>query len=629
MNNSALIKVASAIPQVEVANCKFNVEHIEALIKQAAEQQVKIVCFPELCITAYTCGDLFRQELLLDEAGKALLQLVNNTADLPIISIVGMPMRLGKGLCNVALVFEKGKVLGIVPKINLQYEEKRWFSSETAQCYCEQSKHHYPVIVGFDPQSSTFGTNQLFTLGNINFAVAIGENFSKVPQNADIIFNPSAIEELAGSNKRLKKRIEEHQTNFVYSSAGFGESTTDLVFAGNAYIAENGKIIAASERFSFEEQLIIAEIATPQPPKVGVVKSTPTEVSVLKSPLGEPAVVTYKEQLVGVEGWRSFIPSDNDMDERCSEIFNIQISGLATRIKHTCAKTIVIGVSGGLDSTLALLVCVKTFDKLKIPRNQIIGITMPGFGTTDQTYNNAVELMKQLGVTVREISIKDACIQHFKDINHDPDLHNYVYENVQARERTQILMDIANQTNGLVVGTGDLSELALGWTTYNGDQMSMYGVNAGIPKTLISCMVKWASNLENESVRKILLDVVETPVSPELLPAKDGKISQKTEDLVGPYELHDFFIYYTIRHGFSPAKIFSLATQAFENKYDHETIKQWLKVFFRRFFNQQFKRSCLPDGPKIGSVCLSPRGSWAMPSDASSEMWLKEIDKIY
>ena len=600
MNNFDVIKVASAIPQVEVANCRFNAQRIEALIKQAAEKQVQIICFPELCITAYTCGDLFHQELLLDEAEKALLQLVENTADLEIISIVGLPLRCNNTLFNVAVVFQKGKMLGIVPKTNLQHEEQRWFASETLHCHSWQSQEFFV----------SFGANQLFQSENFSFVVAIGENFSTIATKANIIFNLSAVPELVGSNKRLKKRIEEQATNYVYSSAGFGESTTDLVFAGNAYIVENGNIMASSERFSFEEQLIIGEI--------------------------NPTQTTPKRDLNGsVETRRAtslqahpFIPSEKEMNERCSEIFNIQISGLATRIKRTGVKTITIGVSGGLDSTLALLVCVKTFDKLNVPRSQIIGVTMPGFGTTNQTYNNAIDLMKQLSISIREISIKDACIQHFKDINHDPNVHNYVYENVQARERTQILMDIANQTGGLVIGTGDLSELALGWATYNGDHMSMYGVNAGIPKTLIPYLLRWISFSEKEEIRKILLDVIETPVSPELLPAKDGQISQKTEDLVGPYELHDFFIYYTIRHGFRPTKIYKLATQAFSTKYDNETIKKWLTVFFRRFFNQQFKRSCLPDGPKIGSVCLSPRGSWVMPSDASSEMWLKEIDNL-
>ena len=597
------VKVASAIPQVEIANCQFNAQRIEALIKQAEKKQVQIICFPELCITAYTCGDLFRQELLLDEAEKALLRLTENTADLEIISIVGMPLRCNNTLYNVAIVFQKGKMLGIVPKTDLQYDEQRWFSSENL--------FSFDSIITLGGKQVPFVSNQLFTLGKLNFVVAIGENFSTVSQQTDVIFNPSAVPELVGSNKRLKKRIEEQQANYVYASAGFGESTTDLVFTGNAYIAENGNIIASSERFSFDEQLIIGEInPTPKSPKGNL--KTVCE----KSPLGDLGVM------------HPFIPSEKEMNERCSEIFNIQISGLATRIKRTGVKTITIGISGGLDSTLALLVCVKTFDKLQIPRRQIIGVTMPGFGTTNQTYNNAIDLMQQLSISIREISIKDACIQHFKDINHDPNLHNFVYENAQARERTQILMDIANQTNGLVIGTGDLSELALGWATYNGDHISMYGVNAGIPKTLIRHLVRWAALSENKETQKTLLNIVETPVSPELLPARDGKISQKTENLVGPYELHDFFIYYTIRHGFRPTKIYELATQAFSTKYDNQTIKKWLSIFFRRFFNQQFKRSCLPDGPKIGSVCLSPRGSWNMPSDASSEMWLKEIENL-
>ena len=600
MNNSAFIKVASAIPQVQVANCQFNAQRIEALIKQAAEKQVQIICFPELCITAYTCGDLFHQELLLDEAEKALLQLVRNTAHLSIVSIVGLPMRCNNTLYNIAVVFQKGEILGVVPKTNLCYEEQRYFS-DFRHSWLRQTA-----------EPSGEERNNLFTFGEIKFAVKIGDNQQDFSQETNIVFNLSATAELVGKNKKLKEYIcqQSEKTAYIYVSAGFGESTTDLVFAGNAYIAENGEIIASSERFSFDEQLIIGKI-TPKSPKgdFAIVRQE-------KSPLGDLGVM------------HPFIPSNEEMDERCNEIFNIQVSGLATRIKHTGVKTVTIGISGGLDSTLALLVCVKTFDKLQIPRRQIIGVTMPGFGTTNQTYNNAIDLMQQLGISIREISIKEACMQHFKDIGHDENICNAVYENAQARERTQILMDIANQTDGLVVGTGDLSELALGWATYNGDHMSMYGVNAGVPKTLIRHLVRWAAGSENNDTQQTLLDIVETPVSPELLPTKDGAISQKTEDLVGPYELHDFFLYYTVRHGFRPAKIYSLATQAFENKYDCETIKKWLAVFFRRFFNQQFKRSCLPDGPKVGSVCLSPRGSWSMPSDASSEMWLKEIEDL-
>ncbi len=640
MNNFGFIRVASAIPQIEVANCRFNIQHIESLIIQASEKQVQIVCFPELCITGYTCGDLFHQDLLLYEAEKQLLQLVKNTARLPIVSIVGLPIRCNNTLYNVAVVFQQGQILGIVPKTYLpnynEFYEQRWFTSG------DKLASEYITIAG---QQIPFGTNQLFTSGKVCFAIEICEDLwvpaspstSHALLGANIIFNLSATNELIGKNDYLKQLIRQQSAKciagYVYTSAGFGESTTDMVFAGNGYVVENGNILAYSERFSFEEQLIISEIDIEKliyerQKNTNFVRNAQNSVKQL-SYMTEFALANYKiDKLSRNIAQHPFVPSDEEMDERCNEIFNIQVSGLATRLKHTNVKTVTIGISGGLDSTLALLVCTKTFDKLNIPRNQIIGITMPGFGTTNRTYNNATDMMKQLGVTIREISIKEACTQHFKDIGHPEEICNAVYENAQARERTQILMDIANQTGGLVIGTGDLSELALGWATYNGDHMSMYGVNAGVPKTLIRYLVRWVAISQNKEIQQTLLNVLETPVSPELLPAKDGNISQITEDLVGPYELHDFFLYYTTRFGFRPAKICWLAVQAFENKYDKETIKKWMLTFFKRFFSQQFKRSCLPDGPKIGSVCLSPRGDWRMPSDANSEIWLKEIEEL-
>ncbi len=636
MNNFGFIKVASAIPQVEVANCKFNVQRIEALIKQAAEKQVQIICFPELCITGYTCGDLFHQDLLLDEAEKQVLQLIENTAHLPVVVIVGMPVRCQNALYNAAVAFQQGEILAVVPKTYINQREQPCFTSGNIL------PSEYVNIGG---KQLPFGKNKLFQSKKVCFAIEIGDDLfvpaspsiSHALLGATVIFNPSAVYELVGKNDYLRQLITQksaqYMAAYIHASAGFGESTTDMVFAGNAYIAENGNILAASERFSFSEQLVVSEIdvekliAERQRNSNFIVNSRDTTKQLSYLTEFNLTNCQLKELSRNISCY-PFVPAEEEMTERCSEVINIQISSLATRLKRTGLKTVTIGISGGLDSTLALLACVRTFDKLNIPRKQIIGITMPGFGTTGKTYNNAVNLMQQLGISMREISIKDACLQHFKDIGHDENNHDAVYENAQARERMQILMDVANQTGGLVIGTGDLSELALGWATYNGDHISMYAVNADIPKTLIKHLIQWISLSENEDIRKILSDVIETPVSPELLPAKDGQITQKTEDLVGPYELHDFFLYYAIRFGFRPAKIHWLAMQAFENRYNSNTIKKWMTIFFHRFFNQQFKRSCLPDGPRVGSVCLSPRGTWHMPSDANSEIWLKEIAEI-
>ena len=422
---------------------------------------------------------------------------------------------------------------------------------------------------------------------------------------------------------------------YVFSSCGFGESTTDVVFAGNGLIYENGSLLARSERFSMEEQLIISEIDVE---RIRAERRINTTFAANQANLRDKRAVSVATEFVNSKELaltrsfhpHPFVPQGKELNEHCEDIFAIQVAGLAQRLVHTGAKTAVVGISGGLDSTLALLVCVKTFDKLGLSRKGILGITMPGFGTTDRTYHNAINLMKSLGISIREISIKDACIQHFKDIDHDINVHDVTYENSQARERTQILMDVANQTWGMVIGTGDLSELALGWATYNGDHMSMYGVNASVPKTLVKYLVQWvAENGVDEDSKTTLLDIVDTPISPELIPAdENGEIKQKTEDLVGPYELHDFFLYYFLRFGFRPSKIYYLANIAFKGNYDEETIKKWLAIFFRRFFNQQFKRSCLPDGPKVGSISISPRGDWRMPSDANSAMWLKEIEGL-
>ena len=637
------VKVAAAVPSVKVADCKYNAEQIESLIAVAAGKGVQIIAFPELCITAYTCGDLFAQQLLQGKAEMALLQLVNDTRHLDIISIVGLPVAVNSALLNAAAVFQKGKILGIVPKTYLpnykEFYEMRWFApaasvKETSIRLCGQQ---VPI-----------GRNLLFHASDTCFGIEICEDlWAPIPpssvlslKGAEIIFNLSADNESAGKHAYLRSLIRQQSartlSGYVFASCGFGESTTDVVFGGNGLIYENGNLLAASERFQMKEQLVAAEIDVEFLRGERLANTTFTANQACCPDKDTVDISTelvnshLEQELERAVCPLPFIPSPDAMDERCEEIINIQCAGLAQRMAHTGCRTAVIGISGGLDSTLALLVCVKTFDKLKLNRKNIIGITMPGFGTTNRTYQNAIRMMQLLGITTREISIKDACVQHFKDIRHDINVHDTTYENAQARERTQILMDVANQEGGLVIGTGDLSELALGWATYNGDHMSNYAVNASVPKTLVKYLVEWmARNSADNDIRRTLLDVISTPISPELTPAdENGDIHQKTEDLVGPYELHDFFLYHFIRSRFRPSKIFYLAMKAFGGSYDEETIKKWMKTFFRRFFNQQFKRSCLPDGPKVGSIALSPRGDWRMPSDASAALWLKECDDL-
>lgn len=611
-------------------------------MRQASEEGVQLMAFPELSVTAYTCLDLFAQQTLLDNAEKALLQLVGNTADLNILAIVGVPLRTENRLINAAVAFRKGNILGVVPKTYLpnykEFQEQRWFTSATElqKSTIEIGGLEYPL-----------DSHLLFNSGQLSVGIEICEDlWVPVPpssllamEGANIIFNLSASNELIGKHNYLRSLIVQQSARcmagYVYASSGFGESSTDLVFAGNGIIAENGNLLAESPRFTMEEQLVISEID---------IETLQNDRLVNTSFMyGASGILKEKAQVVDFQvrvpdGFsltrpvdpHPFTPSGDALKERCEEIFHIQVAGLAKRLVHAHAQTAVVGISGGLDSTLALLVTVMTFDALKMPREQIIGITMPGFGTTDRTYTNACDLIRSLGVTLKEISIKEACLQHFRDIDHDPSVHDVTYENSQARERTQLLMDVANQTNGLVIGTGDLSELALGWATYNGDHMSMYGVNGSIPKTLVRYLVEWvANNKVDDASRLTLLDIVDTPISPELIPAdENGNIKQKTEDLVGPYELHDFFLYHFLRFGSHPSKIFFLAQKAFAGVYDKATIKKWLYTFFRRFFQQQFKRSCLPDGPKVGSVSLSPRGDWRMPSDAVSRLWLEEIERI-
>ena len=640
--NYGFVKVAAAVPRVKVADCKFNSERLEGLITIAEGKGVQILTFPEMCITGYTCGDLFAQQLLLEQAEMALIQILNSTRQLDIISILGMPVVVNSTVINAAVVIQKGKILGVVPKTYLpnykEFYEQRWFTS--ALQVSENSVRLCGQIV-------PMGNNLLFETAETTFGIEICEAlWATVPpssslalQGAEIIFNLSADDEGIGKHNYLCSLISQQSarciSGYVFSSSGFGESTTDVVFAGNGLIYENGYLLARSERFCMEEQLIINEIDVEC---IRAERRVNTTFAANKANCPGKEAVRISTEFVNSKDLNltrtfnphPFVPQGSELNSRCEEIFSIQIAGLAQRLLHTGAKTAVIGISGGLDSTLALLVCVKTFDKLGLSRKDILGITMPGFGTTDRTYHNAIDLMNSLGVSIREISIREACIQHFKDIGHDLNIHDVTYENSQARERTQILMDIANQTWGMVIGTGDLSELALGWATYNGDHMSMYGVNAGIPKTLVKHLVQWvAENGMDETSKATLLDIVDTPISPELIPAdENGEIKQKTEDLVGPYELHDFFLYYFLRFGFRPSKIYFLAQTAFSGVYDDETIKKWLQTFFRRFFNQQFKRSCLPDGPKVGSISISPRGDWRMPSDASSAAWLKEIAEL-
>ena len=631
------INVAAAVPAIKVADIDYNVMQIESLMAQAEGKGVEILVTPELCITGYSCQDLFREQLLLDKSEEGILQLLDFTRKLDTILIVGAPVLVNSLLYNCAVVIQRGQILGVVPKTYLpnygEFYEKRWFASAQDLNPTDIYLAGSPVHVSSEPM--------LFTTGDgVKFGVEICEDvWAPIPPSnnlalagADIVFNLSASDELIGKHDYLRGLLAQQSartiSGYVYASCGFGESTQDVVYGGNAMILENGRILAEGERFSFQPQIQIGQIDIEQLRTERRQNTTFINAQRGAHALHVPAkAVTPKEfVLIRDIDAHPFIPKSGDMQTRCEEILNIQVAGLAKRLYHINAQTAVIGISGGLDSTLALLVTVKAFDKLGLDRKGIIGVTMPGFGTTDRTYNNAIKLMQTLGVTIREISIAKAVTQHFEDIGHDMKQHDITYENSQARERTQILMDVANQVNGIVVGTGDLSELALGWATYNGDHMSMYGVNAGVPKTLIRYLVSYVAG---EMATDTLLDIVDTPISPELIPADEqGRIKQKTEDLVGPYELHDFFIYYFLRYGFGPAKIYIMAQKAFADAYDDETIKKWLKTFCRRFFTQQFKRSCLPDGPKVGSVSLSPRGDWRMPSDASSALWLKECEKL-
>ena len=641
--------VAAAIPSVKVADTDYNVAEMSKMIADAEERGVEIIVFPELSVTGYTCQDLFRSDILLRRAEESLISLLNDTRKMDIISIVGMPVAVDGLLLNCAVVIQQGTVLGIILKTYLpnysEFYEKRWFAS--SQDITGEHTIYFagsPVVISSRPKIFT-------TCDGVKFGIEICEDvWAPVPPSnnlalagADIIFNLSASDELIGKHAYLRSLLSQQSartiSGYVYASSGFGESTQDVVYGGNAIIVENGKMLAESRRFSLQPQLEIQQIDIDRLRTER--RSNTTFVNAQRH--GEADVIMTKSVtsysdftlLHPVEA-QPFIPKTNDMSASCEEILNIQMSGLAKRLHHTGCKNVVVGISGGLDSTLALLVCVRTFDYLSLDRRGIYGITMPGFGTTDRTHDNAVSLMASLGVTSVEIPIAKSVTQHFEDIGHDISVHDVTYENGQARERTQILMDYANKVNGMVIGTGDLSELALGWATYNGDHMSMYGVNASIPKTLIRHLVSYvASNDVDEKSRATLLDIIDTPISPELIPAdENGNIKQKTEDLVGPYVLHDFFLYNYLRFGFSPARLLLMAEKAFDGShpdagtFDRATILHWMHTFFRRFLAQQFKRSCLPDGPKVGSVSLSPRGDWRMPSDACSHLWIDEIEKL-
>lgn len=641
-----MVRVAAVVPKLRVADCQWNAdETIRELRHAVLDQHAKVVVTPELGITAYTCGDLFGHTTLLDAAQDSLTIILRESILWDALIVVGAPIRHLGAVYNCAVAISGGKILGVVPKVYLpnykEFYEKRWFASgqETGISYITLCDQNVP-----------FGTHQLFVQDHMKVAVELCEDlWAAIPPSsraalagANVIVNMSASNEVIGKHTYLVDLIKQQSARcrcaYVYASAGYGESTTDIVFAGNALVAENGIIIAHGDRWSIDGTIAVADVDLEQLENERAATSSWNDCRQIES-VGEYKATTIElETLASLDGKilrqikpHPFVPSEEKiLTGRCQEIVNIQTTGLMRRLDAINCKNVVVGVSGGLDSTLALLVSVRAFDRLGLDRKGIHAITMPGFGTTDRTHDNATDLMHALGVDSIEIPIAKAVKQHFCDIGQDPNLHDVTYENSQARERTQILMDYANKCSGIVVGTGDLSELALGWATYNGDHMSMYNVNVSIPKTLVRYLVRWfATEASMASARNTLIDIVDTPISPELIPADEkGNIKQKTEELVGPYELHDFFLFYMLRHGFAPRKIFRLAQQAFAGQYDDATIKRWLREFCRRFFAQQFKRSCLPDGPKVGSVSLSPRGDWRMPSDASAALWLAECDKL-
>ena len=630
------IKVAAATPDIRVADVDYNKGQIIKQMDEAAEAGAKIIVFPELCITGYTCSDLFLQDILLNSAKKALVEIAEHTKNLDALVFVGVPIAVGGELYNVAAALNHGNILGFTTKSFLpnygEFYEMRQFRPGPKKA----------EKILFGGKEIPFGPQLLFVenqMANLIVSAEICEDvWSPVPpsieaarEGATVIVNCSASDETIGKASYREALISGQSarliSGYIYANAGESESTTDLVFGGHNLIAENGTILAEAKRFSngiIYTEFDVQKIANERRKNTTF---TETQEHVLpRIPFGLEQTETI---LTRTFPSRPFVPRDDqERAKRCEEILTIQAMGLKKRLAHTHAKSAVVGISGGLDSTLALLVTAKAFDALGLERSGITAVTMPCFGTTDRTYQNACKMSLKVGATLREVRIGDAVMQHFKDIGHDPQDHSVTYENSQARERTQVLMDIANQTGGLVIGTGDMSELALGWATYNGDHMSMYGVNASVPKTLVRHLVHYfADTCEDSSLKEVLYDVLDTPVSPELLPPKDGEIAQKTEDLVGPYELHDFFLYYFLRMGYEPGKIYRIAKLSFAGEYDDETIYKWLRTFCWRFFSQQFKRSCLPDGPKVGTVALSPRGDWRMPSDACVALWIQNLEK--
>lgn len=642
MDNFGYIRVAAYAPKMVVGNTVENFKSIAKCVMNAHDAKVDVAVFPELSITGATCGDLFLQQKLIVSAEQEVKNLCRLTENCDVMVVVGVPVSKYHKLFNCAVVVYKGQILGVVPKSYIpnreDNQEKRWFASglNIAHESVEFCGGNYP-----------FGTDLLFEYGGVRMAVEIGDDLSAVvppsvlaaTEGATIILNPSAESETVGKYEKIAHCIKHHSSKiisgYVYASAGCGESTTDVVYNGNCIVAESGNILKSSDRNLYDTKFAIADIDVEKIENKRRCSSVfcdhISSSNVSFRVVSANAAIHTKDDLKRHIDPHPFVPSNlEELHRRCEEIINIQTLGLMKRVEATRCQKLVIGISGGLDSTLALIIAVEAFKRMNIDLKGIYGITMPGFGTTNRTYDNACNMVKQMGATLEEISIKDAVIQHFNDINHNVNIHDVTYENSQARERTQILMDYANKVNGMVVGTGDLSELALGWCTFNGDQMSMYGVNAGVPKSLIrSIVAHYADCIGDDLLKNILTDVVNTPISPELIPADEiGNIKQKTEDLVGPYELHDFFIYHFLHNKFAPTKIYMLAKNAFVNEYSDEVIKHWLSTFMRRFFNQQFKRSAMPDGPKVGNITLSPRGGWVMPSDASSEIWLNECNHL-
>lgn len=636
------VKVAAGVPFVKVADCFYNIERTEAMVRRAAEQQVELLTFPELGITGYTCGDLFLQPYLLEEAEAAVNELAARTADLSLLFIVGMPLRVEEKLYNAAVAIQKGKILGAIPKTYLpnyrEFQEKRWFSSSYDLPYSTAKIGDHIVPIGHD---------LILKSGNIGIGVEICEDMWSpltpgtrlALYGAHIIFNLSASNENAGKNTYLRSLISslssQQITGYVYASCGNGESSTDLVYTGKAFIAENGVILGEMPRFQQTERLLVSDLDVARIQTERMINSTFRKAA---SHYADDRLIVVPFELNETEDYDMtrpierdpFMPSTVDLKERSEEMFEIQTTGLIQRLRHLNGSKVVIGVSGGLDSTLALLVAVHAMDVLERNRKDVIAVTMPGLGTSRRTKSNALELMKLLGVTAREIPIGEAALAHLKAIGHDAVTEDVTYENAQARERTQVLMDLANLEGGFVLGTGDLSELALGWATYNGDHMSMYNVNGSIPKTSIQTMITHLADDYTPEIATVLHDIVATPVSPELKNnSEDGEaITQKTEQIIGPYEVHDFYIYHMLHNAYSPEKLYFMAQKAFADKYTGEQLKEYLKIFIRRFFSQQFKRNTMPDGPKVGVVSLSPRGTWRMPSDATAQMWLDTINSF-